>query len=136
MLSASLVIVGVNVAVSVISSASSAAMFSTINVMQMFVGLPLTNVEFSKTTEDTMTGFSPIALSFDFSNPGYDRRNLRMLSYDQKDSRLEKIGMKSGSSFVNLLPLIIIFLIIVAIHILITLFCHLLWESQTWLEKL
>ena len=119
---------------SIISTSSFASVWLMINQLQMFFLLLLTGVYFPKDAIDAILG-SKIFL-FPFSYVPFIKINMlsKLSNYfqiDQNDLMLEKIGVESESTFLNIYSFSCSFLFAVIFHLIVAI----VYRWSTWLNS-
>ena len=139
-------IVGATIAIigiaSIFNLSSPQDIWSIVNQFQVFMFLLLTGVYFPKDITDLLNGNSIFMFSFSFIGI----INLRgfysikqQIDFDWDDENLKYIGFNSGSTLINNLSLLILFILIVCIHLIfewiLCSFKHKI-EAKSWLKKI
>ncbi|CAI2381249.1 unnamed protein product [Moneuplotes crassus] len=104
---------------SVLSLSSINSIFSIMNSMQLATLLPLIPEYFSPKVLDFLSGMGFTMLSFDFikfKDLPFVEDLTNWVSYPQSDEYLNSLGMRSGSSVVNYLSLMVILILIGVFH--------------------
>ncbi|CAI2380932.1 unnamed protein product [Moneuplotes crassus] len=117
---------------SILSLSSINSIFCTINSLQLAILLPLVPDYFSPKVRDFLSGTDFTMLSFDFikfKDIPFVETISKWVSYPQSDEYLNSIGMRSGSSVVNYLSLMAIFILLGIIHLGIYL-CYLCTKNS------
>ncbi|CAI2379323.1 unnamed protein product [Moneuplotes crassus] len=109
---------------SVVSMSSPVGMFSMINQLQLYILLPMLPPYFPAKVGDFILGMDFAFVSLDFI-PTDDiplvKEIKKLVSYPQSDEYLNEIGISSGSSIVNYLPMVVIIVLIGFLHLITTL---------------
>ena len=104
---------------SVMSVSSSQGSFSLLNLLQLFILLPMIGKYLPPKIIAFILGMDFSLFSFDFipfEDIPFAQSINKFFSFSQKDKYLNEIGLKSGSSFVNHLRLMILFALIFMVH--------------------
>ncbi|CAI2381354.1 unnamed protein product [Moneuplotes crassus] len=105
---------------SILSLSSINSIFSIMNSLQLAILLPLIPDYFSPKVLEFLSGMGFTMLSFDFiklNDIPLVERLTDWVSYPQSDGYLNSLGMRSGSSVVNYLSLMVIIILVGIIHI-------------------
>mmetsp|Transcript_8946 Transcript_8946/g.8499 ORF Transcript_8946/g.8499 Transcript_8946/m.8499 type:complete len:122 (+) Transcript_8946:120-485(+) len=105
---------------SILSLSSINSIFSIMNSLQLAILLPLVPDYFSPKVLEFLSGMGFTMLSFDFiklNDIPLVERLTDWVSYPQSDGYLNSLGMRSGSSVVNYLSLMVIIILVGIIHI-------------------
>ena len=109
---------------SIISSSSISNIWAIIGQLQLLFFLILTRSNIPKDVIDFITGSNYILLLFNFI-PLSKAQNaiswLNWINYDQNDYLLDKIGIQSGSTYVNNFSLFIFLFFIIPPHLIMIL---------------
>ncbi|CAI2380919.1 unnamed protein product [Moneuplotes crassus] len=133
--SASVMMAGVSSALS-LSSVNS--IFSLMNSLQLAVLLPLVPEYFSPKVLALLSGMGFAMMSFDFirlNDIPFVEEVSKWVAYPQSDDYLNSLGMKSGSSVVNYLSLMIIVCLVGIIHLCIVVINESLRNSKRQKRK-
>ncbi|CAI2381582.1 unnamed protein product [Moneuplotes crassus] len=117
---------------SLLSLSSINSIFSIMNSLQLAVLLPLVPDYFSLKVLDFLRGMAFVMFSFDFikfKDLPFVEALTNWVSYPQSDEYLNSIGMRSGSSVVNYLSLMVIIILVGIIHLCIFL-CKIWTENS------
>ncbi|CAI2363161.1 unnamed protein product [Moneuplotes crassus] len=117
---------------SILSLSSINSIFSIMNSMQLAVLLPLVPNYFSSKVLDFLSGMGFVMLSFDFikfKDLPFVEYLTNWVSYPQSEEYLNSLGMRSGSSVVNYLSLMVIIIIIGVFNFCIFL-CNMCTENS------
>ncbi|CAI2379909.1 unnamed protein product [Moneuplotes crassus] len=107
---------------SLVSFSSASGMFSMVNSFQLLILLPLIPQYFSEKVINFLSGMSFTMFSFDFIDLNeipFVEYLTSWISLPQTDDYLDTLGLGSGSSIINFLPLIIVLLLLGAAHTLL-----------------
>ena len=120
---------GLSVASSMLNGGSISGAFSVFNQFQLFILLPLIPKHFPEKVTNYILGLDFAMFSFDFipheDIPFFDTLT-SWIEFPQKDGYLNEIGMNSGSTFINYVPIMWFILLLVLIHIVVTI---IFWTS-------
>ncbi|CAI2381099.1 unnamed protein product [Moneuplotes crassus] len=117
---------------SLLSLSSINSIFSVMNSLQLAMLLPLVPDYFSLKVLDFLSGMGFTMLSFDFikfKDLPFVEDLTDWVSYPQSDEYLNSIGMRSGSSVVNYLSLVVILILVGIINFCIFL-CKICTENS------
>jgi len=99
---------GLSVASSMMSGGSISGAFSVFNQFQLFILLPLIPEHFPEKVANYILGLDFAMFSFDFiphKDIPFFETLTSWIEFPQSDGYLNEIGMNSGSTFINYVPM-------------------------------
>jgi hypothetical protein len=118
----SIALVGIvtSLGVSVISMSSPQTMFSIINQFQMFILLPMIGAYMPPKVIQVLLGMNFSIFSFSFiplEKIPLISDLINFIDYDQNDEYFDSIGLTSGSAFLNIIALMLVFGLFTLYHL-------------------
>ena len=129
-----------NIINNMLNSFSSQNIFSLINQIQLIVLIPMLGTYLSLDVIQYITGINFVLWSFSFQSSN-DIINSNWLShifsYSQRDSYLSSIKLSNGSTLINFVPTIIIFVFISSFHVCIKVLAYILrkYDNENKMKK-
>jgi hypothetical protein len=106
---------------SLLSSSGSQGAFSSIHQYQLYILLPMIGAYMPNEIVDILLGMKFVTFSFSFlgiSGIPIVTNAIDKIDFNQNDDYLENIGLESGSSVVNYLPLLTVLLLMGIMHLI------------------
>ena len=104
----------------ILNLSAPASIWSMANQIQICLTLILTGAYIPEPIQDYLSGQTFASFNFDFIptvDIPYVQTPIKMLNYNNTNEQLKKIGIKSGSSFVNNAGFLFSIIILICIHI-------------------
>jgi hypothetical protein len=118
--------VAINVGASTVSMSSPQGAFSMLNQFQMFILLPMIGAYIPESIIKIITGMSFAMFSFSFipvEKIPLITDIFNFIDYDQSDDYFDRIGLTSGSAFLNHISLFLILGVLILYHLSLLPWC-------------